>query len=212
MNAKIKKGGVIERLLGRVGFIRADRVEGEAETGADDETAADLAKVIPMPKRADPQPVDVRLDLSPRQQLAFLSPYAPGQSPARECFETVKLPRGYSLVTSLFVAPLADASALAWHVAVSAFEPAKTGRKPIKAKAAMKGVMTNRAINILKGVGEVGEAGTWRRKHTQYTLSRRLTDTEEREFKRIHGEKWLSDAAKHMQKGDFTQWEEDDRA
>jgi hypothetical protein len=91
---------------------------------------------------------------------------------------------------------------------ISAFMVLKKGKAPIKPKGLMKGLMINRVQNLLKGVGEASTDTTeWRRGSEQFVMGRRLTVEEEAEFKRIHGQKWLSDAVKGMQKGGVTQWD-----
>lgn len=203
--------GIIDKFLEQRGYTRIDKAPTE-KTTPDDEQVESMGKVIKLPTAVPSAPV-TKLVLSERQEIALLNPFRDGMTPHKQCFDNEKLASGFQLVKNLMIVPADNGVGLVWTTVIAAFQPQRKGNVRIKPKGALKGIMVNRAIALLKGVGDVGdETGQWKDKNSQYVMWRRLTFTENEEFNRIHGEKWFSDAVRDLPKDGLLDWKDDKNA
>lgn len=201
--------GVLDRMIERFGFTRIDKAPAEVET-ANEEEVETMGKLIELPTgRGKKVKIKDSLKFTVAQELAFMHPFRDGMKPPRECFDNERLASGFQLVKSLMIVPDETGTCLVWHALVAAFQPTLKGNIPIKPRGPLKGIMVTRAQGLLKCVGEVGNGDEgWKDKRKQYSMYRRLTHSEEAEFKRIHGEQWVADALANSA-GSPLKWEDD---
>lgn len=203
--------GIVDRFLAKRGFKRIDLGDPVEPSETDDGEIEAMGKVIEMPTPKHMK-VEVDLDLTVRQELAFRHPFRNRMAPPRECFDTEKLAGGFSIVKSLLVSPADNGVGLVWNCVIAAFQPTSSGRAVIKPKGKLRGVMVTRAQKLLSGVGEINaEHAEWKDRKRQFVMWRSLTHEEETEFKRIHGEKWVADALRTAD-GSVLDWQEEDSA
>ena len=197
--------GVIDGFLEKFGFMRIDKQDAEIVEATEEDQEA-IGKVIQLPVSKKVE-LKTTLKLTERQETALLNPFRDGMMPPRECFENEKLASGFQLVKNLMIVPADNGEGMVWTTIIAAFAPGRKGRRSIKPHGALKGIMISRAQGALKGVGDLGdELGEWKDKGKQYVMWRRLSFSEEQEFKRLHGDKWYADAINDVPKDGILNW------
>lgn len=185
--------GVVIKLLEHAGFYRLPKKAGPERPGAAPAVVKVMADYLPPADKAEGV-VPVELDLTQRQMIAFLNPWRRGEGdPPQVCYATEPTP-GHFVVTALMITPDV-AGRLIW----TALALCQDGRGLCKARGPMKGRLENRARDLIKGVGDIGGNGGWQSGHAVFSIERRLSYDEQKEFERVHGVKWQADAAARMQ-------------
>lgn len=187
----------MQKLLTRLGYVRVDATRSSVV----DTPAAAVEAHARLQKVQDGGPLPaIDLALDPRQKLAMYHPFRRGASPAPVCFVNERYDAGWHLVHSLWIGPAEGGRYFVWTAIVTCFRPTHKGDRPVKPVGGMRGVVVTKAQELLNGAGQLARQDSWQNGGNSFVLSSELTAAEMREFERLHGQIWISQALASVRK------------